>query len=179
MSHHHTYHAPLQHSIPIHNTVIVLTGEEEDLDLGKMVREGEVAWLHKADMPGSGSGRAEESHQQAWHAQRQGPHSPDQAAARKRKDPPASRHTYPATRPALDNPGCTLTVLPDELHVRCRGIHSCISGTVGLMSGLHFLHLLLWWIRFNIGASPALAASYLSSFLLLALTMIIGSLSAQ
>ena len=74
----------------------VVAGEEEDLDLGKMVREGEVAWLHKADMPGSGPGHAEhagETHQQGWHAQRQNPNSPDQglAAARKRKQPPASR----------------------------------------------------------------------------------------
>lgn len=29
------------------------SGEAEDLDLGPMVRKGEVAWLHKHDMPGS------------------------------------------------------------------------------------------------------------------------------
>lgn len=76
------------------------TGEEEDLDLGKMVREGEVAWLHKADMPGSGHAEhAEESRQQGWHIHKQKPHSPDQgAAARKRKQPPVSRHSYPASR---------------------------------------------------------------------------------
>ena len=92
----------------------VLPGEEEDLDLGKMVREGEVAWLHKADMPGSGHGQpaGESSRQQGWHAQRQAPHSPDQAPARKRKDPPAGRHTHPATRPALAHPGCSLSLSP-------------------------------------------------------------------
>lgn len=65
-----------------------------------MVREGEVAWLHKADMPGSGHAEhAEESRQQGWHIHKQKPHSPDQgAAARKRKQPPVSRHSYPASR---------------------------------------------------------------------------------
>lgn len=124
---HDTGHS-LQHSNPVRNTLLVLTGEEEDLDLGKMVREGEVAWLHKADMPGSGPGRAEhagELQQQAWHAQRQGPHSPDQAAARKRKDPPAGRHTHPATRPASAHQGrFTATVLTAQHGVRCMITHS-------------------------------------------------------
>ncbi|KAL3139922.1 hypothetical protein ABBQ38_004212 [Trebouxia sp. C0009 RCD-2024] len=92
--------AQVTHVNPKRHRALLLyeTGEEEDLDLGKMVRESEVAWLHKADMPasGSGSGHAEhagQAHQQGWHAQRQAPHSPDQgpAAARKRKQPPASR----------------------------------------------------------------------------------------
>ena len=127
---HDTGHS-LQHSTSVRNTVLVLTGEEEDLDLGKMVREGEVAWLHKADMPGSGRAEhAEESQQQAWHAQRQGPHSPDQAAARKRKDPPAGRHTYPATRPASAHPGCfTITVSTTQLDVRCKITHGRIFCT--------------------------------------------------
>ena len=95
----------------------VPTGEEEDLDLGKMAREGEVAWLHKADMPGSGRAEhAGEMHQQGWHAQKQNAHSPDQAAAaaaaRKRKEPPASRHTYPASRPASAHPSGSACLCP-------------------------------------------------------------------
>lgn len=35
-------------------TPLLFTGEAENLDLGPMVRKGEVAWLHKRDMPGTG-----------------------------------------------------------------------------------------------------------------------------
>ena len=90
------------------------TGEEEDLDLGKMVREGEVAWLHKADMPGSGHAEhAEESNQQAWRAHKSTPHSPDQGASRKRKEPPTGQHSYPASRPASAHAG-VLPMLPPK-----------------------------------------------------------------
>lgn len=135
------------HSMSVHNIVSVLAGEEEDLDLGKMVREGEVAWLHKADMPGSGSGsgHAKESHQQAWHGQRHNHQSPDQAAARKRKDPPASHLTYPAPRAALPHRGCTtVTVFNDHHEVRCKVTHSRRS--------MQFRHGSLWCL----GCSPCI-----------------------
>ena len=87
-------------------------GEEEDLDLGKMVREEEVAWLHKADMPSSShADHAEVSPQQGWRGARQTPHSPDQAASRKRKDPPASRHTHAASRLTSAHPGALIPLL--------------------------------------------------------------------
>lgn len=80
-------------------------GEEEDLDLGKMVREGEVAWLHKRDMPGTGHAEhAEDSNLQAWHGQKQSPPSPQQGGARKRKEPPPGRHSQPASRPSSAQP---------------------------------------------------------------------------
>ena len=121
----------------------VVAGEEEDLDLGKMVREGEVAWLHKADMPGSGPGHAEhagETHQQGWHAQRQNPNSPDQgpAAARKRKQPPASRSAsaYPGgSTPLLQPPPCSTAC------IHCLCAHPLLSASA-LAWALHPLILL-------------------------------------
>ncbi|DBA99749.1 TPA: hypothetical protein ACH3X3_012298 [Trebouxia sp. C0006] len=77
------------------------TGEEEDLDLGKMVREGEVAWLHKRDMPGTGHAEhAEDSNPQAWHGQKQSPPSPQHGGGRKRKEPPPGRQSQPTSRPS-------------------------------------------------------------------------------
>ncbi|DBB06539.1 TPA: hypothetical protein ACH3X1_012083 [Trebouxia sp. C0004] len=81
------------------------TGEEEDLDLGKMVREGEVAWLHKRDMPGTGHAEhAEDSNLQAWHCQKPSPPSPQHGGARKRKETPPGRHSQPAGRPSSAQP---------------------------------------------------------------------------
>lgn len=79
---------------------VSIAGEEEDLDLGKMVREGEVAWLHKRDMPGVGHAEhAGESNQQAWHAQKHSPASPQQGNSRKRKEAPAGGQSQAGSRP--------------------------------------------------------------------------------
>ena len=61
------------------------TGEAEVLDLGPMVRKGEVAWLHKRDMPGSEAavGRASQQHS---------PNSPQQAGSKKRKVALSAHH---------------------------------------------------------------------------------------
>lgn len=75
------------------------------MDLGKMVREGEVAWLHKRDMPGTGHAEhAEDSNLQTWHGQKQSPPSPQHQGGRKRKEPPPGRHSQPATRPSSAQP---------------------------------------------------------------------------
>ena len=166
---HHTARTP-QHSMSVHKATSVVSGEEEDLDLGKMVREGEVAWLHKADMPGSASAsgcaeHAQEVHEQAWHAQRQRPHSPDQAAVRKRKDPPAGRYTYSATRPALAHAGCpTLTMLTDQLVVRCKVICGCmfVFGSPWCQ-GCSPCVRSLWW-SLQLAIALAFAASFLCRF---------------
>lgn len=62
------------------------TGEAEVVELGPMVRKGEVAWLHKRDMPGSepAAGRA---------SQQQSPNSPQQAGSKKRKVPWLTPHS--------------------------------------------------------------------------------------
>ena len=66
-----------------------------------MVREGEVAWLHKRDMPGTGHAEhAEDSNPQAWHGQKQSPPSPQHGGGRKRKEPPPGRQSQPTSRPS-------------------------------------------------------------------------------
>ena len=76
-------------------------GEEEDLDLGKMVREGEVAWLYKRDMPGTGHAEhAEAANPQPWQGHKQSPPSPHQGGSKKRKEPPSGRLSQPTSRPS-------------------------------------------------------------------------------
>ena len=66
-----------------------------------MVREGEVAWLHKRDMPGTGHAEhAEDSNPQAWHGQKQSPPNPQQGGGRKRKEPAPGRQSQPTSRPS-------------------------------------------------------------------------------
>ena len=78
-----------------------IAGEEEDLDLGKMVREGEVAWLYKRDMPGTGHAEhAEAANPQPWQGHKQSPPSPQQGGSKKRKEPPSGRHSQPTSRPS-------------------------------------------------------------------------------
>ena len=59
-----------------------------------MVRDGEVAWLHKRDMPRSGPAQhAEDSNHQSWQGQKQGLSGAAPGNSRKRKEPPAGRQT--------------------------------------------------------------------------------------
>lgn len=142
--------------------VSVVAGEEEDLDLGKMVRESEVAWLHKADMPasGSGSGHAEhagQAHQQGWHAQRQAPHSPDQgpAAARKRKQPPASRSASahpggppPAPAQPISGTACILCLCATAIQLgsALAWVGQAVSGHFQLVCACQLVQLALSYL---------------------------------
>ena len=79
-----------------------ITGEEEDLDLGKMVRDGEVAWLHKRDMPRSGPAQhAEDANHHSWQGQKQGLSGAAPGNSRKRKEPPAGRQTQPTGKASV------------------------------------------------------------------------------